>query len=288
MTIQVSKESLSPETSISHGARMLRWRGKGLSTSVQVFLHGLGDGADMWRPVMQAWPGSHVATLALDLPGHGGSERFESNQYNVENLARWVVKVLMREGIRTPTLIGHSLGARVALEIAASGALTPDRVVLVDMNPDSRRAVGDAVHKHIDEVIAGAPSLDLLVEQIAARMPLANRSLLKQVFGELCAVNADPLQMGVRVPLDPSVKQLLSPCNRSDAWTQLSHLGCPGIVVRGAVSSVINEATANKMIETLRYPAGSFCIAKAGHAILLEQAGALAEALARAVSRGVR
>jgi len=43
---------VAPDVLMNNGARILRWRGTPLPGQVMVFLHGLGDGADVWRPVI--------------------------------------------------------------------------------------------------------------------------------------------------------------------------------------------------------------------------------------------
>jgi pyruvate dehydrogenase E2 component (dihydrolipoamide acetyltransferase) len=93
------------------------------SKPVLVLLHGLGgcaaDWADAGVPLAK-----HFAIQALDLPGSFRGPRSESG-YDPAALARWVLGVAPKEPV---FLAGHSLGGRVAGEIAA---LAPKRVAAV-------------------------------------------------------------------------------------------------------------------------------------------------------------
>ena len=88
-----------------------------------VFIHGAQHDHSVW--ILQSRYLAHhgYGVLALDLPGHGRSDGppLES----VEALATWVIAVLDAAGVRTASLVGHSMGSLIALEAAGS---TPDRI----------------------------------------------------------------------------------------------------------------------------------------------------------------
>lgn len=96
-----------------------------------VFLHGLGGSRRDWDDAL-AKLGSAVQPLALDLPGSGDAPK-PADGYDPASLARAVLDALRREGIEHAVLVGHSLGARVAGELAVS---SPGRVAaLVLVSP---------------------------------------------------------------------------------------------------------------------------------------------------------
>ena len=101
--------------------------------NVLVLLHGfLGSGAD-WRQVL---PGlqHHYRCVTVDLPGHG-----ESSNSNIpespEQLAEQVVRALAHCGIDRFSLLGYSLGGRLALVIAASYPDQIEELFLEGANP---------------------------------------------------------------------------------------------------------------------------------------------------------
>jgi 3-oxoadipate enol-lactonase len=79
-----------------------------------VLLHGLGDDARTWAPVADAFGGGRA--YAVDLRGHGGSDR--PGSYSFTLLRDDVVGLLDALGLERVTLVGHSLGAAVALLVA--------------------------------------------------------------------------------------------------------------------------------------------------------------------------
>lgn len=90
---------------------------------VVVFLHGSGMDHTVWQLQTRyfAWHGRSV--LAVDLPGHGRSEGPALT--TVEEMADWVFALLDAAGVERAALVGHSMGAAVAIEAAGR---RPDRV----------------------------------------------------------------------------------------------------------------------------------------------------------------
>jgi pimeloyl-ACP methyl ester carboxylesterase len=96
-----------------------------------VLLHGLTFDHAMWRPALAAVretePGRQV--LALDLPGHGGSPAWPS--YDIGSVAAAVHEAVAEARLRSPVLVGHSIGALIATMYAArypaSGVINVDQ-----------------------------------------------------------------------------------------------------------------------------------------------------------------
>jgi pimeloyl-ACP methyl ester carboxylesterase len=91
-----------------------------------VFLHGAGLDHTVW--VLQARSFAHHgrSVLAFDLPGHGRSEG--PSLPTVEAMAAWLHRALRAAGARDVGLVGHSMGALIALEAAAAaGEANPIR-----------------------------------------------------------------------------------------------------------------------------------------------------------------
>lgn len=91
---------------------------------VIVFIHGAQQDHSCW--VLQSrWFAHHgFSVLVPDLPGHGRSAG--APLPSVEALADWLVALLDSLGVGQATLVGHSMGSLVALEVAAR---FPARVV---------------------------------------------------------------------------------------------------------------------------------------------------------------
>lgn len=93
-----------------------------------VFVHGAGCDHTVWQLPARwfAWHGHTV--LAVDLPGHGRSAG--PPLVSLADMARWVGALLDAAGLRQAALIGHSMGAAIALEAAAA---LPERVTRVGL-----------------------------------------------------------------------------------------------------------------------------------------------------------
>jgi pimeloyl-ACP methyl ester carboxylesterase len=77
-----------------------------------VFIHGWDCNADFWRDSMNAFPAYRV--IALDLVGHGRSDKPEKADYTMEYFARSVEAVLKDAKVNQAVLVGHSMGTPVA------------------------------------------------------------------------------------------------------------------------------------------------------------------------------
>jgi pimeloyl-ACP methyl ester carboxylesterase len=191
---------------------------------------------------------------------------------------------MYREAVRHPIIIGHSLGARVALQLAASGEAAFERVILIDMHPEPGEQVGAEVERHLDILCNGAPDEDLFLRQIQERLPLADPDVLREVIPMLARAKGGVSGPGMSLPFDPEIKRLLSKPSESDAWSHLANLDCPVTIIRGGYSSVLDEATAQKMATRTRHQTQLLTVPKAGHALALEQPRALANAIFKAIT----
>ncbi len=95
-----------------------------------VLLHGLGATADTWRLVAERLCVRH-RVVAFDLRGHGLSEHCESG-YDMVTMAEDIVQGMAALGMGQVVLVGHGLGARIALVLTARHPALISHLVLVD------------------------------------------------------------------------------------------------------------------------------------------------------------
>jgi pimeloyl-ACP methyl ester carboxylesterase len=82
-----------------------------------IFLHGAGFDRTAWR-LQTRWFAHHGrSVLAVDFPGHGWSDGAPLT--SVAAMADWTAALIDDAGIRQAALVGHSMGALVALDCAA-------------------------------------------------------------------------------------------------------------------------------------------------------------------------
>lgn len=84
-----------------------------------VLIHGLGNSAESWNEVADKLP-HDVQVLGIDLLGFGKSPHPGWVKYKIGIQARSVVHTLILSGMikRRPIIVGHSMGALVAIGIA--------------------------------------------------------------------------------------------------------------------------------------------------------------------------
>ena len=94
-----------------------------------VFLHGAGYDHSAWALQSRwlAFRGWNV--LSPDLPGHGRSDGAPLT--SITALAEWTVQLLDAAQTDTAVLIGHSMGALIALETAALAPARITRLLLI-------------------------------------------------------------------------------------------------------------------------------------------------------------
>ena len=81
------------------------------------FVHGAGLDHTFWS-LQTRWFAHHGrSVLAFDLPGHGRSGGAPLPE--IRQMATWLLNALRTAGVERTALIGHSMGALIALEAAA-------------------------------------------------------------------------------------------------------------------------------------------------------------------------
>jgi pimeloyl-ACP methyl ester carboxylesterase len=88
-----------------------------------MFIHGAGFDHTAWQLQARYFAHHGRAVLAIDLPGHGRSEG--PALPSIAAAAEWVGRLLDAAGAKNAALVGHSMGALIAL---ATAARLPERV----------------------------------------------------------------------------------------------------------------------------------------------------------------
>ena len=86
-----------------------------------LLIHGFtGRGAD-WAPFLPAIRATGASTVVVDLLGHGRSDApADPNRHAIERQAADIATLLRRLDAAPATIVGYSLGARVALRLAVA------------------------------------------------------------------------------------------------------------------------------------------------------------------------
>jgi pimeloyl-ACP methyl ester carboxylesterase len=100
-----------------------------------VLIHCYTCALDWWDGMRPRLERNH-RVIAVDLLGHGGSEKPDSG-YSPSHQAELVAQALERLDVREATVVGHSLGGIVSVALAEQNPELVDHVAIVDMPPDN-------------------------------------------------------------------------------------------------------------------------------------------------------
>jgi 2-hydroxy-6-oxonona-2,4-dienedioate hydrolase len=157
-----------------------------------LFIHGLGSSADRWLDIPDALS-LYFHTIAIDLPGFGGSDKPSDMDYTIEAFSDIVTEFMGKIGIADKgsghnnriSLIGHSLGGYIASKIAASAADDNshflDKLVLVDSSGNLGKPT-PLLEQYLDAAMAPSKEkVRRVFEQMVAN-PLIISDVLIQGF----------------------------------------------------------------------------------------------------------
>ena len=102
-----------------------------------VFCHGLFGQGKNWTSIAKAFAGDHQVLL-LDLPHHGRSPW--SDEFDYLEMADQVADALPDEPV---TLVGHSMGGKVAMVLALRHPERVERLCVVDVAPVDYGSAGE-------------------------------------------------------------------------------------------------------------------------------------------------
>jgi 2-(acetamidomethylene)succinate hydrolase len=240
-----------------------------------VLLHGLGGSKEDWDEVVARLPRALVV-LALDLPGSPHGPKLPTG-YDPASLAAWLSKELAARKTGPAVLAGHSLGARVAGELAASRPAEVAALALVSplgasaysfteklkWKAMSRRAILNSVPESQMRSAAGHGfEVDGPGKRVFVERALAART----------GTDAEAVVLAVEKSVDGVLEAL--PLDKRLAGTSM-----PLLLVSGALDPLAPPASTRAILKT-RPDARSFELKGIGHYPMLEDPAKVAQILA--------
>lgn len=148
-----------------------------------LFIHGIGNSGEAWQKVSNRLP-ADVRIVTIDLLGFGASPKPRWGVYNVHRQARSVVMTYFRLRLTGQVVIvGHSLGALVAIEIAKRYPRLVSALILCSppfFRPDpltiSLIPSADKVRKDIYRALQKYPEQFVKISALAAKYGIINKS----------------------------------------------------------------------------------------------------------------
>jgi esterase len=98
-----------------------------------IFLHGLFGAGDNWKSIARSLS-DHYRIHLIDLPNHGRSPWVDDPSYPA--MAACVQQWIDQQGITSYRLLGHSMGGKVAMQMALNEhSLRIEKLIVVDIAP---------------------------------------------------------------------------------------------------------------------------------------------------------
>ncbi len=94
-----------------------------------IFIHGAANDHSVWTLQSRYFAHHGFNALAVDLPGHGKS--FGEAKTTIAQYADWVINLCDNGAIREATLVGHSMGSLVGLDLAIRYPTRVSRLALL-------------------------------------------------------------------------------------------------------------------------------------------------------------
>ena len=237
-----------------------------------VLLHGFTHTGATWGPVIRAL-GERYSAIAPDIRGHGSASLREP--VNVEGVIDDVSRLVPGGHF---TLVGYSMGGRIALHVALALGGRVDRLILIGASPGIADALEREVREETDERLAKWIDRASSIEEVARRWEqtpvLAGQPPKVAAFVHRDRLHNTPGGLaralrGLGTGALPSV------------WGRLGELQMPVVLVVGE-RDVKFIGTAERMADEIRH-ARVVLVPGVGHAVHLEAPEALAALIAEGV-----
>lgn len=224
------------------------------STITLVFLHYFGGSSRAWSEVIKLLA-SERTCVAPDLSGFGDSDA-PMNNYTVSDYADDISALVTTMDIKSYVLIGHSMGGKIALSLAARQPSGLQSLVLLAPSPPTPEPIADDERARLLTTYGDRRAAEKTVRKITAR-PLAATIFERTV--------EDYLQSS-----ESAWRAWLEGGSREDISAKMGRINVPVIIAAGGMDESLTEELLRR--EVVRRIAGArlTVLPEAGHLLPLE------------------
>jgi pimeloyl-ACP methyl ester carboxylesterase len=240
-----------------------------------LFLHGIMGHRRDWDVLIDR-VGERCCVIAVDQRGHGRSEWTHS--YRVVDMADDAIALIEHLGVAPVPIVGHSMGAMVALVVAARRPELVDRIVLIDIVPDSLTTEVAFQMPEMFEALAAASytTVEEAVAEWQAGNPRARTDLLRNYVTHALVSGPDGR---LRWRFDAlGLRGFVAGVTPDDLWSAADAVTCPSLVVRGEHSRLTTPDQAATLARRLG-GGPVVVIPDGGHDLGVEQPESVADAV---------
>jgi len=215
-----------------------------------ILLHGFTGHARSWDHFADAMA-DRFRVLALDQRGHGDSDRARDGDYRISAMSGDLEAFADALCPASFTLLGLSMGGRVAIAYAGAHPQRLERLVLVDIGPEIAAEGLARIQTMVSSVPDELESEEQAYRILRAAAPRYAEPLLRHRVKWSFKLLANAK---LAWKYDPALRNQTRKGAREipNLWPDLARITCPTLVVRGVESDVLSPQTAKRMLETLK------------------------------------
>lgn len=211
-----------------------------------VFLHGLTGNLTAWNEERKHFLKNGMSSIALDLRGHGYSDRSaDLDFYKMDKFTQDVMEVMNSEGFDEYAIVGHCFGGMIAIVLEANHPKVSKGLVLVDTS-FKRPLFVEPIYKH--------DFLKWVLGLIAANIPEFNLKGHVDYRKYLGTSDFDPNRI-LHDLLHTSLKSFLLICEllvEYNAIQLLKKIRVPTLVVDGTNDSIFPPKVAQALNKRIK------------------------------------
>ncbi len=219
-----------------------------------VFLHYFGGSSDSWKEITE-FLAADFHCVAPDLRGFGASDNSAEN-YTVENYADDVQTLITALKLENFVLIGHSMGGKFALALAARSPHGLRSLILLAPSPPTPEPIAENDRKHLLESHGSREAAAETVRKAAAL------KLPPTIFKRAVNDNLRSSENAWRAWLERE--------SRTDISAKVQLITVPVLVLSGENDETIKRDLLKREVVNHVAKASFISIPKAGHLLPLE------------------
>ena len=242
-----------------------------------VMLHGYAETSEAWTETAQDLA-REFRVIAIDQRGHGQSDRATDRDYTRATQMEDLEAIIQSLGLRSVTLIGHSMGGANAICFAAEHPEMTTALVVVETAPEVLRSGIETIRRLLATGATFA-SLNDAIESFREFFPYATTEQIERRVRASLTVNDDGAYVWDFDPIfrdptsrppdpDPGQRRL------SDLWDCVDRVQCPTMIVRGSETDMLTPEAIQRLHRRVSGSRVSL-IEDAGHSVPTDQPAAL-------------
>ncbi len=207
---------------------------------LMLFFHGITSNSAVFEPLM-ARLSDRFTTIAVDQRGHGLSDKPESG-YEATDYADDIASLIRTLDQGPAVLVGHSLGARNSVTVAARNPDLVRSVIAIDFTPYIESEVLDALEARVNGGDRLFEDVKAVEAYLAARYPNIPADAIR-IRAESGYQRVDG---GLRPLASPSAMAQTAKGLRADLTQTYRDVAKPVLIVRGEQSKLVSAAALAK------------------------------------------